>query len=106
MDFTLRLVNKVRQHTLRAFDPSVVIDNILRGSLEEVLPENAHKLCSGRLFVSVTKLRGLVPLDFSNDIISQFDTREDLIQVSIIIYIMLCNITCPPQPVVKSQCRV
>lgn len=82
MDFTLRLVNNVRQHTLRAFDPSVVIDKILRNSLEQVLPQNAHKLCSGRLFVSVTKLRGLAPLDFGNEIISEFDTREDLIQVT------------------------
>lgn len=81
MDFTLRLVNNVRRHPLRAFDPTVVIDKILRNSLEQVLPQNAHKLCSGRLFVSVTKLRGLAPPDFENEIISQFETREDLIQV-------------------------
>jgi hypothetical protein len=42
---------------------------------DEFLPENAHELCSGRLFISVT----LYP-SMTNNVLSDFRTRQDLIQ--------------------------
>ena len=42
---------------------------------DEYLPENAHELCSGRLFISVT----LYP-SMTNNVLSTFHTRQDLIQ--------------------------
>lgn len=41
-----------------------------------MLPVNAHELCSERLFISLTRYR-----DFKNVVVSQFDTRDELIQV-------------------------
>jgi len=41
---------------------------------DEYLPQNAHELCSGRLFISVT----LYP-SMENNVISEFKTRQDLI---------------------------
>lgn len=43
-----------------------------------MLPENAHELCSGRLFISLTRYK-----DFKNVVVSQFETRDELIQVSV-----------------------
>ncbi|XP_061432873.1 patatin-like phospholipase domain-containing protein 4 [Lethenteron reissneri] len=48
----------------------------LREILEQILPLDSHTLATGRLFVSVTRLP-----DGQNRIISDFDTREELIQV-------------------------
>jgi hypothetical protein len=42
---------------------------------DEFLPDNAHELCSGRLFISVT----LYP-SMKNSVLSEFRTRQDLIQ--------------------------
>ncbi|CAN0397000.1 unnamed protein product [Lampetra planeri] len=48
----------------------------LREILEQILPLDSHTLATGRLFISVTRLP-----DGQNRIISDFDTREELIQV-------------------------
>ena len=37
---------------------------------------DAHKTCSGRLYVSLTRWK-----DGKNVLVNQFDTREELIQV-------------------------
>lgn len=41
------------------------------------LPDDAHKRVSGRLHISVTRVS-----DGKNVILSQFDSKEDLIQVN------------------------
>ncbi|MEQ2166050.1 hypothetical protein GOODEAATRI_023716 [Goodea atripinnis] len=48
----------------------------VRDSLLEKLPEDAHILATGRLYVSLTRLP-----DGGNVLVSKFDTREELIQV-------------------------
>ena len=84
----LSLVTEAHKHTLRAFDPSLAIDSFLREKMEELLPSNAHELCSGRLHISVTKLMSLNFLDPANmrrnELISEFPTREALIEVMLI----------------------
>jgi hypothetical protein len=41
-----------------------------------MLPENAHELCTNKLFISLTRYS-----DFKNVVVSEFETREELIQV-------------------------
>lgn len=49
---------------------------LVRKGLNRILPENAHILCSGRLFISLTRA-----CDYKNVIVSEFETRDELIQV-------------------------
>lgn len=56
--------------------PMFNLVDCVRNGLERVLPENAHLICSGRLFISMTRAR-----DYKNVVVSEFDTRAELIQV-------------------------
>jgi predicted acylesterase/phospholipase RssA len=65
-----------------AFDPiskaynSLSINDAYRRFATELLPSNAHELCSGKVFISITRvgMRGL-----ENHIVSHFESRQDLI---------------------------
>ncbi|ELT89705.1 hypothetical protein CAPTEDRAFT_104291 [Capitella teleta] len=73
--FTLNLARKARDRALGPLHPQFNITNHLRSGLEVFLPENAHTICTGRLFVSLTRVR-----DRKNVLMSQFDSKDDLIQ--------------------------
>lgn len=75
VDFTLRLANMARSHRFGGFHPRVKISETLQDALQEVLPENAHIICTGRLFVSVTHW-----YTKENVIISDFPSRAHLIE--------------------------
>ena len=47
----------------------------------QVLPDNAHEIVSGRLFISVTRVS-----DGKNVLLSEFKTRAMLVDVSIIAF--------------------
>jgi hypothetical protein len=53
--------------------PVQVWGNIVREWLDEVLPENAAEICSGRVHISV------VQLPFRRHFVSQFHSKTDLI---------------------------
>lgn len=46
---------------------------------KRILPVDAHKLCSGRVHISLTRWK-----DGKNFLVNQFDTREELIQVDFV----------------------
>ena len=75
-DYVIDLTHDARKHPLGPFNPQFDLVGNLRRGLELYLPSNSHRVCSGRLFVSVTSLK-----DRKNVIISEFDSKEDLIQV-------------------------
>lgn len=50
---------------------------MLQEGLNKVLPDNAHNLCTGKLKISLTRVG-----DGKNVIVSDFHTKEELIQVS------------------------
>lgn len=77
VDFTLRLAKTASKFPLGGWEPNVDIEGILRKSVECVLPDDAHLRCTNRLFVSVSKLNFWV----QNKVISEFETRKDLIDV-------------------------
>ncbi|XP_076471480.1 uncharacterized protein LOC143301234 [Babylonia areolata] len=84
VDFTLRLARSSGQYPLGGWEPGINIEAILRSSIDQVLPANAHELCTDRLFISVTTLSSL-----KNQIISKFDTRKELIDA------LLCSAYVP-----------
>uniref|UniRef100_A0A8P4K7Z9 PNPLA domain-containing protein n=1 Tax=Dicentrarchus labrax TaxID=13489 RepID=A0A8P4K7Z9_DICLA len=65
-----------RKHTLGVFHPTFSLLHIVRHSLLEKLPADAHLRASGKLCVSLTRLA-----DGKNVLVSEFDSREELIQV-------------------------
>nr|XP_061812834.1 patatin-like phospholipase domain-containing protein 2 [Nerophis lumbriciformis] len=74
----LAVAKEARKHRLSVFHPTFSLLRTVRDSLRKKLPEDAHRLASGRLCVSLTRL-----IDGSNILVSHFDTREELIQVLI-----------------------
>ncbi|KAL4225553.1 Patatin-like phospholipase domain-containing protein 2 [Mactra antiquata] len=73
--FTLRLATKARSFSIGPLHPSFKITKILRDALREVLPDNAHEIASGRLFISLTRVS-----DRQSVIVSEYSSKEELIQ--------------------------
>ncbi|XP_059059486.1 uncharacterized protein LOC131852777 [Achroia grisella] len=71
----LRVVGEARKGSLGPFSPSFNIQNVLLEGLERYLPQDVHKIVSGRLHISLTRV-----YDGQNVIVSEFPTREDLMQ--------------------------
>ncbi|KAL7644693.1 UNVERIFIED_CONTAM: hypothetical protein RMT77_004234 [Armadillidium vulgare] len=63
--------------TLGPFSPNFNIEDYILKGLSN-LPSDAHIMASGRVFVSLTRFK-----DFRNVIISQWDSRDELIQTLI-----------------------
>ncbi|KAM4734578.1 patatin-like phospholipase domain-containing protein 2 [Anableps anableps] len=72
----LDLAKEARKHTLGVFHPTFGMLQMVRHSLLETLPEDAHLRATERLCVSLTRLAG-----GGNVLVSKFDTREELVQV-------------------------
>ncbi|XP_051237934.1 patatin-like phospholipase domain-containing protein 2 isoform X2 [Dicentrarchus labrax] len=72
----LTMAKEARKHTLGVFHPTFSLLHIVRHSLLEKLPADAHLRASGKLCVSLTRLA-----DGKNVLVSEFDSREELIQV-------------------------
>ncbi|XP_034031715.1 patatin-like phospholipase domain-containing protein 2 isoform X2 [Thalassophryne amazonica] len=71
----LSTAKEVRKHTLRVFHPSFSLLRTVQDFLLEKLPDDAHLRASGKLCVSLTRVA-----DGQNVLVSEFDSREDLIQ--------------------------
>ncbi|XP_033181926.1 patatin-like phospholipase domain-containing protein 2 isoform X2 [Anabas testudineus] len=72
----LNTAKEARKHTLGVFHPTFSLLQTVRDSLLEKLPEDAHVRASGKLCVSLTRLT-----DGKNVLVSEFESREELIQV-------------------------
>ncbi|TDG45636.1 hypothetical protein AWZ03_007911 [Drosophila navojoa] len=70
-----RVVNEARRHSLGPFSPSFNIQTCLLEGLQKHLPEDAHLRVNGRLHISLTSV-----YDGQNVIISQFESREEVLQ--------------------------
>lgn len=76
-EFVIRLAKRANSLTLGPLHPSFNVVRTLRRSFERILPDNAHELASGRLHLSLTRVS-----DLKNVIVSEFFSKEDLIEVS------------------------
>lgn len=59
------------------FHPRFNIQQRLKEFLNEILPRNAHRLCRGRVYISLT----VIP-EMRNWLVTDFNTRAELINVS------------------------
>ncbi|XP_042226040.1 1-acylglycerol-3-phosphate O-acyltransferase Pnpla3-like isoform X2 [Homarus americanus] len=80
----LKTATEARRRTLGPFSPTFNVEKLLREGLLSILPDDAHKIVSGKLFISVTRVS-----DGKNILLSQFDTREELVQA------LLCSAFIP-----------
>uniref|UniRef100_V5GTR4 triacylglycerol lipase n=1 Tax=Anoplophora glabripennis TaxID=217634 RepID=V5GTR4_ANOGL len=71
----LKVAIEARSRSLGAFSPSFNIHRLLLEGLEKFLPDDAHARVSGKLHISLTRVH-----DGKNVVVSQFDSREELIQ--------------------------
>ncbi|XP_023239970.1 patatin-like phospholipase domain-containing protein 3 isoform X1 [Centruroides sculpturatus] len=71
----VRAAVRARRTPLGPISPGFKILDIIRRGMDEVLPLDAHLLCDGRLFVSVTRVS-----DGRNVLLSRFHTRDELLQ--------------------------
>ncbi|XP_034390429.1 patatin-like phospholipase domain-containing protein 2 [Cyclopterus lumpus] len=65
-----------RKHKLGPLHPAFNLMGLVKDSLQRCLPEDAHVRASGKLHVSLTRVS-----DRKNILVSEFDSREELIQV-------------------------
>ncbi|XP_078332618.1 patatin-like phospholipase domain-containing protein 4 isoform X2 [Crassostrea virginica] len=82
--FVLRLATKARSRALGPLHPSFDISRILRDVLDSILPDNAHEIVKGRLYVSLTRVSDRQPV-----LVSEFHSKADLIQA------LLCSAHVP-----------
>ena len=81
------LARELRSRPLGALTPGYSFARALRLMLDDVLPEDAHLLVSGKLHISLTAAAGQGGGDggkkksSSNELMSDFNTREELIEV-------------------------
>ncbi|XP_014240378.1 patatin-like phospholipase domain-containing protein 3 [Cimex lectularius] len=71
----LILIREARLRTLGPFSPSFNVQEFLLENLRKNLPEDAHLLVNGKLHISLTRVN-----DGKNVLVSQFDSKEDLLQ--------------------------
>lgn len=71
----LLVARKARQRTLGPFSPSFNVQELLLESLQKHVPNDAHIRVNGKLHISLTRV-----YDGKNIIVSQFSSREDLLQ--------------------------
>ncbi|XP_057186398.1 patatin-like phospholipase domain-containing protein 2 isoform X2 [Triplophysa rosa] len=83
---------EARKGTLGAVHPSFNLLNIVRTFLIRDLPDNAHLLTTGQLCVSLTRVS-----DGTNMLVSEFDSKEDLIQALVCscFYPLYCGVVPP-----------
>ncbi|KAL9955305.1 hypothetical protein ACROYT_G036611 [Oculina patagonica] len=77
-EFVIRLAKRANSLTLGPLHPSFNVVRTLRRSFERILPDNAHELASGRLHLSLTRVS-----DLKNVIVSEFHSKEDLVEALI-----------------------
>ncbi|KAM7002356.1 patatin-like phospholipase domain-containing protein 2 isoform 2-T2 [Tautogolabrus adspersus] len=72
----LTTAREARKHTLGVFHPTFSLLRTVKDILLKKFPEDAHLRVSGKLCVSLTRIS-----DWKNVLVSEFDSREELIQV-------------------------
>lgn len=67
------IVKNVHEMPFGAFNPQFNVERIFGTAMKDLMPENAHEIASGKLFISITDSK------MKNQIHSQFLSKSDLI---------------------------
>merc|ERR1712179_713093 len=73
--FVISLSMRAKENTLGPFSPSFQLSEIVRRHLDSVLPDNVAEIVSGKLFVSITRLKSM-----KNLLVSEFRDKNDVIE--------------------------
>lgn len=73
----IRVSKEARKRFLGPLHPSFNLVKIIRICLSKTVPENGHEVAAGRLGISLTRVS-----DGENVILSDFNSKEELIQVN------------------------
>lgn len=79
VESVLRLGKRANSLSLGPFHPSFQVVKTVRKAFDRMLPDNAHEIATGRLHISLSQV---TLTGFKNVIISEFYSKEDLIEVS------------------------
>lgn len=77
LDFTLRLAERASKLSIGPFHPRFSLTKTIYKVFKRMIPDDAYKLCSGKLHISLTRCN-----DWKNVVVSEFNSNEDLIDVS------------------------
>jgi len=72
----LKVVVNASEKILGPFNPNFNLNNMLKEGLTRLLPDDIHLVANNKLYISITRA-----VDRKNIIVSQFDSKEDLINV-------------------------
>lgn len=72
----IEVAKEARKRNLGPLHPTFNLVKVLKSGLNRDLPSDAHVLASGRLCVSLTRV-----CDGENVLVSEFSSKEELIQV-------------------------
>jgi patatin-like phospholipase domain-containing protein 2 len=72
----LRIASVIRQRTLGPLSPTADLAKLMYQELDEALPDDIAERASGRMHVALTRVH-----DMTSMVVSQYDTKEDVIQV-------------------------
>lgn len=73
----IRVSKEARKRFLGPLHPSFNLVKIIRICMSKTVPENGHEVAAGRLGISLTRVS-----DGENVILSDFNSKEELIQVT------------------------
>ncbi|KAI1725943.1 patatin-like phospholipase domain-containing protein [Ditylenchus destructor] len=71
----LHMVSQARSGSLQALTPTFNVMEHVKQGLNDALPPDAHILCSGKLFISLTRAR-----DYKNVTVSEYASRDELMR--------------------------
>ncbi|KAK0061106.1 protein starmaker-like isoform X1 [Biomphalaria pfeifferi] len=77
-DHVQNLAKEIRKKTLGALTPGYSFTRSLRYMLDDLLPENAHVIAQGKLYISLTNAQTK-----KNELISDYKSRDELIDALI-----------------------
>lgn len=72
----LQFARQMKAFALGPFNPSINVLHWLEYVLPKYLPSDAHRMASGRLAVTMTRLT-----DGKHIVMSEFQSKEDVVQV-------------------------
>lgn len=72
----IEVAKEARKRNLGPLHPTFNLVKVIKGGLDRDLPSDAHVQASGRLCVSLTRVS-----DGENVLVSEFSSKEELIQV-------------------------
>lgn len=67
---------QARSYTFGALNRDFDLLKLVRTKLNDLLPSNAHEICTSRLRISVTRFH-----DMENVILDEFHTKDELLDV-------------------------